>query len=846
MELDAYRSKRNFTRTREPRGRVTRKKTEELSFVVHKHAARRLHYDLRLELNGVLASWAVPKGPSLNPTERRLAVQVEDHPLQYGNFEGTIPEGEYGAGAVIVWDRGTWQPDGDPVASRRRGKLKFSLHGEKLTGGWSLVRMTARDRGPAKNWLLIKERDESAQRRDITRERPESVQTGRVVETVGEKRPAKQRPRKSRISGRPNGAKSVKAGSKLPRFVRPQLTTLVDTVPAGDDWLHEIKFDGYRLVCRIDAGRISFLTREGQDWTKRFTPLTDAIAQRLSGHNALLDGEVVALKDDGKTDFQLLQNSLKNNETTHLVYFVFDLLHLDGVNVTALPLRKRKQELEKLLGASASEDSIGALRYSQHWIGQGQELFEECCRKGMEGIISKRVDLPYRPGRSRDWLKIKCSKSQELVIGGFTDPAGSRRGLGALLVGVRDDNGQLRYSGRVGTGFTQQSLTELRSRLNRLVRPDSPFSNLSRKAKGVHWVAPELVAMVSFSEWTRDQLLRHPSFQGLREDKPARTITREKVLSTEETIKTKKSEGDNGIEIAGVKLTHPNRILYREKNISKADLANYYAQVSEWILPHIEARPLTVVRCPEGTRKQCFYQRHGGASLRRPIGKISVKEKGKKVSYVAVDSLPGLIALVQMGVLEIHTWGSRQEQLERPDRVTFDLDPDPKLPWEQIKEAALTLRSRLARFDLAAFVKTTGGKGLHIVVPLKPKQGWEEVKQFARNFAEALAAEAPELYTTQASKARRKGKIFLDYLRNGRTATAVAAYSSRAHENAPVSVPLRWRELSADLRGAHFNVENVPKRLAKLKQDPWAGYEQARRQLSDRLIREIKQQSERS
>jgi len=622
--------------------------------------------------------------------------------------------------------------------------------------------------------------------------------------------------------------------AKLPPFIRPQLATLVEVVPQGNDWLHEIKFDGYRLLCRIDHRKVTLLTREAKDWTGRFDALVDA-AKDLPVRQALLDGEVVALEDNGKTNFQLLQNSLQRHGDATLAYFCFDLLHLDGWDLARSPLKERKKLLEKILRSNRGSKTPGILRYSEHWIGRGDALHAESCRKGFEGIVCKKADQLYRSGRGRDWLKVKCSRNQEFVIGGFTEPSGSRTGLGALLVGVHDEAGKLFYSGRVGTGFTQQSLQDLRSRLEPLQRKSPPFSNPPQgtEIRGVHWVEPKLVGAVAFAEWTSDNLLRHPSFQGLREDKPPAAITREKVSSQNKPVKSRSGED---VEIAGIKLTHPDRILYPDQGITKVDLARYYEQIADWILPHLKGRPLTLVRCPEGYRKQCFYQRHITDSLREPIRSITVKEGRSTASYVAVDSTPGLIALAQMGVLEIHTWGSRQNHLEQPDRLIFDLDPDPTLPWNRIKEAAENLHRRMSELGFAAFVKTTGGKGLHVVVPIKPKQDWDTVKAFTRQIAEELEHEAPQRYTATMSKAKRRGKIYVDYLRNARTATAVSAYSTRARQNAPVSVPIHWDELATDIRGEYFTIRNVPQRLARLRKDPWDGYEAARRPITDKMI----------
>jgi bifunctional non-homologous end joining protein LigD len=612
----------------------------------------------------------------------------------------------------------------------------------------------------------------------------------------------------------------------MPGFVAPQLATLVDSVPEGEGWLHEVKFDGYRLLCRIENSHVQFLTRQAQDWTPSFKELADS-AKKLSVGQALLDGEVVALDEQGKSNFQRLQNSLKGGNRALLIYFAFDLLHLDGRDLRGVPLVRRKEMLRRLLDASAGRRDAELIRYSEHWTGDGQALYEESCRRGLEGIISKRSDAPYRSERSREWLKIKCLKRQEFVIGGFTEPAGSRSGLGALLLGVFDQRRDLRYAGRVGTGFTHKSLAELRARLEPLARRTPPFVDPPKgyAAKGVHWVEPKLVAEVRFTEWTEDNLLRHPSFHGLREDKAPAGIVREQ----ERRINTAApaESADEGA-IAGVKLTHPDRLVYPEQNLTKRELASYYEVIADWILPHVARRPLTLVRCPQGRKKQCFYQRHAGESLREPVHIISVKEGKGVAPYVWIDSLGGLVSLVQMGVLEIHTWGARVDRLEEPDRVTFDLDPDPALPWSRLREAAELLRGTMEDLRFGAFAKTTGGKGLHVVVPLAPKQDWDVVKQFAGRVAKRIAYEAPDLYTATASKAKREGKIYIDYLRNAWAATAVCAYSTRARAGAPVSVPLRWDELAHDVRGDYFTVRNVPDRLARISGDPWDGYEAAR------------------
>jgi bifunctional non-homologous end joining protein LigD len=622
--------------------------------------------------------------------------------------------------------------------------------------------------------------------------------------------------------------------SPPPDFIAPQLATLVDKVPQGEEWLHEVKFDGYRILCRIDNGKVSLITRNRQDWTHRLSFLARAAAG-LPVHDALVDGEVVALNDNGTTNFQLLQNSLSAHATDQLAYYVFDLLHLNGEDLTRRPLLARKEALAAIIKEKRPAPTI---RYSEHWLGEGMRLYQEACRSGLEGVISKRSDQPYRPGRGRDWVKTKCVQNQEFVIGGFTEPSGARAALGALLVGVHDSRGRLVYAGKVGTGFNRDSLLNLRERLEPLVSKSPPFVNPPKgaDARGVHWVKPELVAAVSFAQWTDDNLLRHPSFQGLREDKPAREIVRERASAS---AASQSSPAPNGGAVVGVRLTHPDRVLYPEQGITKRELALYYEKIAEWILPHVRGRPLTLVRCPAGHNKQCFYQRHMKDAVAEWIHPVPVREKSATVSYVAIDDLQGLIALVQIGVLELHTWGSTKDHIEQPDRLIFDLDPDPALPWQRLKAAAQSLRAYLEELGLSAFVKTTGGKGLHIVVPIAAAIDWNTAKEVSKRVARHMVRAAPDLYTATASKAKRAGKIFIDYLRNSRSATAVAAYSTRARAGAPVSVPVQWDELKDDLRDARFNVRNVPQRLARLATDPWKGFAAARRALTPALLEKI-------
>ncbi len=639
-------------------------------------------------------------------------------------------------------------------------------------------------------------------------------------------RTAPPRERRAALAALPGARKA-----KLPDFIPPELATLVDRVPEGDDWLHEIKFDGYRALCRIDKGRVAFFTREGNDWTARFGALAEPAAA-LAAEQAYLDGEVVVLEKDGSTNFQSLQEALGQNESSRLAYYVFDLLHLDGYDLREVPLLRRK---ELLAGLLPSAPEPGPIRFSDHIIGRPAAFFARACELGLEGIISKRKDSRYRPGRGRDWLKVKCHASQELVIGGFTEPSGSRAGLGALLLGVNNDKGELVYAGRVGTGFNRRLLEELRARLERIERRTPAFANPppAPPREGIHWVEPRYAAEVEFTGWTRDGVLRHPSFKGLREDKLTRKIKREKAEPAPAAARR-----EDGATVAGVKLSHPDRVLYPEQGITKLELARYYEAVAERMLPHVANRPLTLVRCPEGWQK-CFYQKHIEENLPPAFRPIDIKERNSVGRYVMIDSLAGLIALVQMGVLEIHTWGSRGDRVELPDQITFDLDPDAGLAWERVVEAARKLRAKLGGLGFTCFVKTTGGKGLHVVVPLKPRADWDEVKEFTKMVAESLAREEPERYLANMSKAKRAGRIFIDYLRNGRGATAVAAYSTRARSGAPVSTPIRWEELGTGIRPDSFNVRNLGARLSRLRKDPWADFESSRRPITAAMRKKL-------
>jgi len=837
--LLVYNQKRDFTATSEPRGAVPKKApapaTDGLSYVIQKHAARQLHYDFRLELDGVLLSWAVPKGPSLDPKVKRLAMETEPHPLDYGGFEGTIPQGQYGGGAVMVWDRGRWLPEGDPRAGYEKGRLSFTLEGDKLGGAWHLVR-TARGGKEGRGWLLFKSRDDFARPGEnaIVEEAPDSALSGRSLEQIaedageavpksaarkpgGERRRAAKAPQrstgKSEIAGRELARLPGAVKGKLKATLEPELATLVDAAPEGIDWLHEIKFDGYRVLARIEKGKVTLLSRNGHDWTERMPVLARSLAA-FDAKAALLDGEFVALNDAGVSDFQALQNSLGLADAASLVYYAFDLLHLDGFDLEAVPLSERKVLLTKLLAAQPRSVSEG-VRLSEHVVGGGARFFEKASELGLEGIVSKRADAPYRSGRGRDWLKTKTLARQEFVVVGYTEPAGSRTGLGALLLGVREGK-TLRYAGRVGTGFSQRSLKELVQKLAPLAvrSPSVDAPPPGADGRGVHWVRPELVAEVAFTGFTQDKLLRHPRFLGLREDKAPSEVELEMTHKTEKTEKTD--------ELASkFPLTHPDKVLFPELGITKREVLEYYELVAERMLPHVANRPLTLVRCPNGWSKACFFQKHPAKGTPAALRSVFIRESEGKAPYAVLDDAEGLFALVQLGALEIHTWGSHADDFERPDLLVFDLDPDPSVKFAAVIQCAQQLRAIFAAAKLESFVKTTGGKGLHVCVPITPELEWPQIKEFCKQLAEALERQSPDLYVATQSKAKRRGKIFVDYLRNARGATFIAPYSTRARQNASLAVPLEWDELTASFHPAAVTLRSIRSRLAELAVDPF-------------------------
>jgi bifunctional non-homologous end joining protein LigD len=895
QQLARYRSMRNFAVTAEPKGGSSAKATgpaAKLPFVIQKHAATRLHYDFRLGWRGVLKSWAVTKGPSYYPGDKRLAVQVEDHPIEYGGFEGIIPKGQYGGGTVMVWDQGSWEPHGDVDAGLAKGNLKFTLHGQKLKGDWVLIRMGGAAAGEKKaNWLLIKEHDGNERGPDdpaVTDEAPDSVVTGRTLDEIGASqdhvwgssgsiRQRSQQPKAAASRQNPvaedAGKKSLDAATAkkmdegmrdalreaLPEFFAPELAVQVDEAPEGNDWLHELKLDGYRMLGRLDRAQsppVTLLTRSGLDWTHRMPELARAL-EALPARTALVDGEVVVFDASGTTSFAELQAAFQEAHHGELTYVLFDLLHLDGRNLRGLPLAARKQLLEQLLSGTAAP----ALRYSEHLTTGGRKMFSHACQLGAEGIVSKRADSHYLSGRSGAWLKVKCIRRQEFVIGGFTLPEKSNVGLGALLLGYYRD-GKLVYAGRTGTGFSRNLRIELRKRLDKLRREKPPFAPMpAAAARQAHWVSPQLVCEVQFATWTADELVRQASFQGLREDKKPEDVGREVAVPIEEVseeeskkgkgrqtsaavhpgtrakLSTAAKAGDDAFPIA---LTHPDKQVDTETHLTKQELADYFWAVRKHMLPWIANRPLSIVRCPQGSTKPCFFQKHVTENLPDGIEGIAIRGRrsGKVENYITIDSPLGLAGLAQMGVLEIHPWGSTNKDIEKPNMIVFDLDPDEAISWETLAASALEVREALKDLKLESFLKSTGGKGLHVVAPIETEHDWPVVKAFAHGFAERMEAGNRELYLTKMTKAARKGKIYIDYLRNDRGATSIAPYSPRARHGAPVAAPMAWKELAAKDR-PRLRVAEFSEWKERLRHDPWARMPDTRQRLTAAILREF-------
>jgi len=831
LDIETYNQKRDFTKTKEPKGRRLKGKGD--SFVVQKHDASRLHWDFRLELDGVLKSWAVPKGPSLDPGENRLAMRTEDHPLDYGSFEGTIPKGEYGGGTVMLWDHGRWipHPDKDPRKTLEEGHLHFTLEGERMRGEWVMFRLKPKPGEKAEAWMLKKVTDDFANPdngMELVEEGVTSVTTGRTMAEIASGSDVWR----SNRGGQKGGRGKKKADQAPPPFRAPQLATLVDDVPPGSNWLFEYKYDGYRLLMATGAGAATAWTRNGKDWSDKFRALVKAASKLPAG--CLIDGEAVALDDDGRPNFQLLQATLQEQRGANLAFFAFDLLVDQGEDITRLPNIERKDRLKTLLGGVRPP-----ILFGDHVIGQGEDLFREICKQGGEGLIAKRADAPYRAERSKNWLKVKCIQRQEFVIIGWSE-SDKRRGFRSLLLATRDGR-KMTYAGKVGTGFNAALIEDLMERMEPLAVDKAAVEVPRPDRKGAHWIKPKLVAEINFAEFTSDGVLRHPSFVALREDKPATDVVREVAQHVEDKpvkSKAKSAPAKKGkhktAEDFGVTISSPERVIYPELGLTKKDLADYYAAVESLLMIDAAYRPMTIIRCPGGRTGECFFQKHDKGTFGPHVKQIPIEEKdGETEDYLYFDDVRGALASVQMGTVEFHGWGSKVEKVEYPDRLVFDLDPDEGLDFGKVKEAAVRVRDLVAELGLKSFPMLTGGKGIHVVIPLDQTADWPEVKSFADRFSRAVSEAEPERFTANIRKVQRKGRIFIDWLRNQRGATAVMPYSARAREGAPVAAPISWDELHKFDSGHAFSIRDADELLKRAKSKALAGWGKAKQSLPD-------------
>lgn len=784
--LDVYNRKRDFKKTGEPRGKLDAQNGRR--FVVQKHDARKLHFDLRLEMDGVLKSWAVTKGPSPNPDDKRLAVRTEDHPLDYGSFEGTIKKGQYGGGTVMLWDTGSWSPVAGKKLDLDKGHLHFSLNGKRMRGEWLLVKMRGRETDKRENWLLRKVDDAFAGSSDeLVARQLTSVKSERTMAEIA------------------RGSKQAKRKHALPKFRKPQLATLVDEVPAGNEWLHEIKYDGYRALIAAAGEEVRIFTRSGKDWTHKFKALAQAV-RALNLPSVLIDAEIVALDHSGNPSFSALQQALKEGQGG-LTLFAFDLLEIDGQCLEGHATIERKERLAALL-----PEQHDVVRFAEHIVGAGEELYRAMCEAGQEGVISKRIDAPYRHKRSFDWLKVKCVRRQEFVILGWRKSDKKHRPFASLLLGQYED-GELHYRGRVGAGFRGDDLERLGSKLHKLERKTPPADVPRSEARDAHWVTPKLVAEVAFSEFTAEQRVRHGRYIGLREDKAPDEVSVERP-----TVAAGKSAEARVSENPGVAISNRERVIFPESKATKGDLADYYLEVGPLLLPHIAHRPISLVRCPQGRQKKCFFQKHNPGSFGDDVHAVAIKQKdGSEEDYLYVKDLAGILSCVQMGTIEFHGWGSLVSDLELPDRVVFDLDPDEGLDFDHVKSAAREIRSHLNDLGLVSFVMLSGGKGIHVIAPLRRKAPWPEVKDFAKRLSLAMAQASPERFTATMSKQKRKGKVFIDWLRNERGATSIVPYSVRARPSAPVAAPVAWEELDAISEGARFTIADAAQLLERAR-----------------------------
>lgn len=818
--LETYRRKRDFKRTSEPAGASL--PTEGNGFVVQKHDATRLHYDFRLELDGVLLSWAVTRGPSANPDDKRLAVRTEDHPLDYARFEGTIPKGEYGGGTVMLWDNGTWEPHPgkDPRKTLTEGHLHFTLHGHRMKGEWIMFRLKPRGREKGENWILRKVQDEHAGGADdLIATHITSIDTGRTMLEIAEGKKATKKAAPAKRKRSAKAPRSDKPAAEPPPFQPVQLATLVDHVPAGDRWLHEMKYDGYRTLIAVGGGEGRAYTRSGLDWTDKFAGLV-AEAAALTKGSALIDGEAVVQDATGKSSFQALQAALKERPG-EIIYYAFDLLHLDGEDLTSKPLLERKALLKKLVGKGA-----GRIKFSDHIVGRGEALLSSFCEAGLEGVISKLATGKYVGTRSGGWLKTKCIRRQEFVIVGWT-PSDKARGFRSLLLGVNED-GKLRYAGKAGTGFNAAEIDRLMKLMAPLEQKTATVAAPRAAVRGAHWIKPRLVAEIAYVEFTDEGVLRHPSYLGLREDKKPEAVVVEKEAPVEAVA------AQAAGAVSTVKISNRDRVIYPEAKLTKGQLADYYATVGPQMLAWMGSRPISLVRCPQGRDKKCFFQKHDAGAFGEAVKQVAIREKdGHDEPYIYVDTLDGLMTCVQMGTIEFHGWGARIEDVEKADRLVFDLDPDAGLAFKDVVSAAFHVRDLLAEMGLTTFAMATGGKGVHVIAPLTPQAEWPAVKDFAHRFAQALAQAEPKRFTAALAKASRTGRIFVDYLRNQRGATAVMPFSARARDAGPIAMPITWEELRALESPAAWTILDGKEAVRRAASKSLAGWGRADQLLPD-------------
>ena len=845
--LKTYRDKRNFDATPEPAAGGAPNEMAR-TFVIQKHWATRLHYDFRLELEGTMKSWAVPKGPSFDPADKRMAMHVEDHPLSYNRFEGTIPPGNYGAGKVIIWDKGVWIPLEDPHMGYRDGKLKFELRGHKMHGRWTLVRMKGRGKGKQDPWLLIKEKDDfvrPASEYSVVDEMPDSVRA--LADRPARPKPdagAGPAPARATASGAPAGARKA----ALPESLQPQLATLVDTPPKdAENWIYEIKFDGYRMLTRAERGRIQLVTRKGNDWTRKLPHLAQAL-KSMDLPDGWYDGEIIMPGDRVPADFQALQGAFDSARTAAIVYYLFDLPYCAGHDLRDVPLLQRRAVLQRIVERRPHEK----VRFSAVFDARPEDVLASACRLGLEGVIAKRRNSAYVLRRSSDWVKLKCGQRQEFVIGGYTDPKGSRAGIGSLLLGVHDARGHLQYAGNVGTGFNEQTLRELKARLDKVARTTRPFAADNEIPRGAHWVRPELVCEVAFGEWTRDNKVRHSVFHGLRADKSAADIVREEPRHSAPVDKPAKAPGSRAAKPAGpgaaarpspdpsapdvrlpasLRVTHPDRVIDAESGLTKIELVRYYALVAPLMMVHLKGRPVALVRAPSGIAGEMFFQKHLERYRMAGIEPLDPADYPGHQPMLEVAKPEGLLSAAQMNVIEFHTWNAVKTAIDKPDRMTFDLDPGEGVGWPEVRVAAHLVHAFLQELGLPAFLKTSGGKGLHLVVPLKKQLDWDTVKDFSQAVVQHLARTIPQRFVAKSGGSNRVGRIFIDYLRNGYGATTVCAWSARARPGLGISVPVRWNELDGLKSGAHWTVRSAHARLDE-GNAPWADYEASRVGLS--------------